>query len=157
MTPSVTTSPNNKTSRILQAAGLITVFFLIGNVLGLLSEVLIARQFGASADPYFAAFSIPDLLFNIIAGGALGSSFLPVFAGLLAQGKTSAAWRLASNVINLVFCAVSLAAVGAFFAAPWLLRQFVVPGWPTNQPSWRKRSHSCASCYYPRCFFPSAA
>jgi putative peptidoglycan lipid II flippase len=134
MTPSVTTSPNNKTSRILQAAGLITVFFLIGNVLGLLSEVLIARQFGASADPYFAAFSIPDLLFNIIAGGALGSSFLPVFAGLLAQGKTSAAWRLASNVINLVFCAVSLAAVGAFFAAPWLLRQFVVPGW-ADQPA----------------------
>jgi putative peptidoglycan lipid II flippase len=36
------------------------------------------------------------LLFNLVAGGALGSAFIPVFTGFLTRGDKRSAWRLAS-------------------------------------------------------------
>ena len=64
----------------------------------------IAHQFGTSAelDAYLAAFRIPDLLFALMAGGALGSAFIPVFSTVLSRGDESYAWRLASAVIKWV-------------------------------------------------------
>ena len=42
------------------------IFFVLSRVTGLLREVTIADQFGASAeyDAYLAAFRMPDILFN---------------------------------------------------------------------------------------------
>src|SRR5438046_252959 len=56
--------------------------FIVSRVLGLVREAVIAGQFGTSAqyDTYLRAFSIPDTLFLIIIGGAVGSAFIPVFA-----------------------------------------------------------------------------
>ena len=50
------------------------IFFVLSRVTGLLREVIVAAQFGASAelDAYLAAFRVPDLLFQLVAGGALG-------------------------------------------------------------------------------------
>ena len=80
------------------------VLFLASRALGLLREVVIARQFGTSAemDAYLAAFRLPDFLFYVVAGGALGSAFIPVFTGCLTRQDLPGAWRLASAVINWI-------------------------------------------------------
>lgn len=90
--------------RIARAAGLVMALFIVSRVLGLLREMVIARQFGTSPemDAYVAAFRLPDLLFYLVAGGALGSAFIPVFAGHLSRADWPAAWQLASAVINWV-------------------------------------------------------
>jgi putative peptidoglycan lipid II flippase len=77
--------------------------YLLSRVLGLAREVVISSQFGTSPalDAYRAAFTIPDLIYLVAAGGALGSAFIPVFAGFLTQGDEEAAWRLASGVLQL--------------------------------------------------------
>lgn len=96
-------------------------FFVLSRVLGLAREIVISYQFGTSAqyDAYLAAFRIPDLLFNLVAGGALASAFIPPFAKLLTDGDTRGAWRLAAQVINLVFViAAVLCALAALFAEP---------------------------------------
>ena len=58
------------------------VLFVLSRVTGLLREVIIGNQFGTSAelDAYLAAFRVPDILFQLVAGGALGSAFIPTFA-----------------------------------------------------------------------------
>jgi putative peptidoglycan lipid II flippase len=98
--------------------------FVVSRLLGLLREIVIARQFGTSAemDAYLAAFRLPDLLFYVVAGGALGSAFIPTFAGFLARKDYTGGWQLASAVINWIILILSfLGAIAAIFA-PWLVQ-----------------------------------
>ncbi len=105
--------------QLARAATIITVFFITSRVLGLARDIVISHQFGTSRalDAYFAAFNVPDFIFNLVAGGALGSAFIPTFAAALALGDTRRAWRLASAVINLALILITaLAALLAIFA-----------------------------------------
>ena len=97
---------------------------------GLLRNIIIAHQFGIGAelDAYYAAFKLPDLLFTVIAGGALATAFIPVFVDFLTAGDREGAWRLASAITNLVVLAVSGLAVLTALLAPWLVGTVVAPG-----------------------------
>ncbi len=115
---------------IARAATLVMVFFALSRVLGLVRDVVIASQFGTSPqyDAYLAAFKLPDFLFNVISGGALGSAFLPVFAGYLTKDDERGAWELVSAVLNwLLLISASVAALAAIFA-PQLVRAVIAPG-----------------------------
>ena len=59
---------------IASAAALVMVFFVLSRITGLVRDMVIAAEFnlGAELDAYQAAFRIPDLLFELVAGGALG-------------------------------------------------------------------------------------
>ena len=111
-------------------------FFVASRVLGLLRDVVISHQFGTTRalDAYFAAFNLPDFIFNVIAGGALGSAFIPTFAAALAQNDPRRAWRLASAVINLAI--IFLTAISAILAifAPQVVAATVAQGFaPVDQ------------------------
>lgn len=103
---------------------------LFGQVAGLLRGVLVARQFGASPelDAFFAANRVSETLFLLVAGGALGSAFIPTFTALLAQDKKDAAWRLASSLANAVTLTLSLLAALIALFAPQVVRFALAPG-----------------------------
>lgn len=124
------------TRRVARAAGLIMALFVVSRVTGLLREIVIARQFGTSAelDAYLAAFRVPDLLFALMAGGALGSAFIPVFSDYLARNDEEGAWRLASAVLNWVLLVLSAAGMLVALVAPLLVSGVIAPGFtPTQQ------------------------
>ena len=109
--------------------------FIISRVLGLLREAVIARQFGTTGkyDAYVTAFGVPDTLFLLIIGGAVGSAFIPVFTGLERKGKTREAWHLASTLINASVVLISLSGIVLGFAAPWLVGLIIAPGLPPDR------------------------
>ena len=111
-------------------------FLWLGGGAGLVRNMVIAAQFGIGADldAYYAAFKLPDLLFTIVAGGALATAFIPVFADFLAEDDRAGAWRLASAITNIVFIVVTASAVLAGILAPWLVRMVIAPGFsPAEQ------------------------
>ncbi len=114
---------------LLRNASLVMAGFVAANLLGLLRQIIINRTFGAGIelDAYFAAFGVPDLLFNVLAGGALGSAFIPLFAGFLAEHSQAKAWRLASAVGNILMVTLCIVAGIAALTAPLLARTVVVP------------------------------
>jgi putative peptidoglycan lipid II flippase len=116
--------------QIARAAGIVIAAFALSRVLGLAREMIIGQQFGTSGelDAYLAAFRLPDILFQLVAGGALGSAFIPTFSGYLARGDKRGAWRLASAVINLVLLLLSALALLAAASAPLLVAKVVAPG-----------------------------
>lgn len=121
--------------RLVASTGIVMSFFVLSRALGLAREIAISYQFGTSAqlDAYVAAFRIPDLLFNLVAGGALASAFIPPFSKLLTDGDVRGSWRLASQVINLVFVIVAaLCILAAMFAEP-LVRATVGYGFAPAQ------------------------
>ncbi|HJW84127.1 MAG TPA: murein biosynthesis integral membrane protein MurJ, partial [Anaerolineae bacterium] len=126
------TSP---TRQIARAASVVMLAFVASRVLGLAREIVIGARFGTSAelDAYLAAFRLPDLLYQLIAGGALGSAFIPTFARTLAAGDPRGAWRLASAVINIVTLTLAAAAALAAIVAPALVQAIIAPGFDADR------------------------
>ena len=119
-----------RTGKVARAAVTVMLAFVASRVLGLAREMVISSRFGTSGelDAYLAAFRVPDLLFQLMAGGALASAFIPTFAGLLAQGDEQAAWRLAGNIVNLLLVLLGVLSLLAAFLAKPLVRYVVAPG-----------------------------
>ncbi len=112
------------------AAFIVAAGFLGSRLLGLLRTVTIAGTFGTD-DPelsaFWVAFRLPDLIFQMLAGAALGAAFIPTFARLFNKEGEEQAWRLASSVLNLVALATIVVAVFGFLLAP-LLVPAIAPG-----------------------------
>ena len=106
----------------------------LNNVANLVYLVLSATTFGTQGemDAFFAANRISEILFYLLAGGALGSAFIPTFTGLLTQEKRETAWKLASSVANLALIILIAAAVlAAVFAQP-IVRYVLAPGFAAD-------------------------
>jgi len=90
----------------------------LSRVLGIVREIVITRIFGQNilTDAYIAAFSIPDLLFYLIAGGALSSAFIPVFSEYLHTDREEEAWHIFSSVATIMsIIVVSFIALAMIF------------------------------------------
>src|SRR5918999_5878882 len=121
---------------VVRASLILAIATVASRVLGWLRLVVIGSQFGATRelDAYFAAFIIPDAIFQLVVAGALSAALIPVFAGYRARGQDREAWQLASSVVNLVMLALAgLALVMAIFAP--ILVPIVAPGFdaPTTE------------------------
>jgi putative peptidoglycan lipid II flippase len=110
--------------QIARAAGTVMIAFIISNIIGLLRGIVIYRTFGTSEelDSFNAANRVTEVLFNLMAGGALGSAFIPTFTGYLARKDPKGAWKLASGVINLLLVALILICVLGFLFAPQIVQ-----------------------------------
>ena len=115
--------------QIAQAASVVMLAFVLSGVLGILRQMAISSTFGAGAklDAFVAAQRVPETLFVLVAGGALGSAFIPVFTRFLTKGDTAGAWRLASGVITLLLVVTTILAALAFVLAGPLARYLLVP------------------------------
>src|SRR5687767_8987039 len=107
---------------------------LFGGLVGLARSMIVAGTFGASPelDAFTAANRVAETLFLLIAGGALGSAFIPTFTGLLAREEKDSAWRLASALANAVTLLLSLLAVLLAVFAPQVVRYALAPGFSDN-------------------------
>ncbi len=82
--------------------------------------------------PFFAAFRIPDFLFQLVAAGALSSALIPVIAGLFATDEEARAWRVVSTVTTLMLSALLVLAAIVLVFAPQLVA-FIAPGFDAGQ------------------------
>lgn len=131
---------------ITVAATLIAFFSLTSRFLGIIRDRILASQFGAGTtlDIYYAAFRIPDLIYNLIILGALSAGFIPIFTHLIKDFKSDGehktifspknkeAWDLVNNVINIlsVFLLV-LSVIGIIFAP--ILVHLITPGFGAEE------------------------
>lgn len=125
--------PSTANQQIARAAGTVMIAFIISNLVGVVRGMVITQAFGTSADldSFNAANRIVEVLFNLVAGGALGSAFIPTFTGFLTRKDRPGAWRLASGVINLVFLVLIFVTCLAWIFAPAIVQDglfLLVPG-----------------------------
>ena len=72
-------------TQVVEAAGVIGAATLLSRILGFLRDMVLARLFGAgaSADAFFVAYRIPNLLRELFAEGSMSAAFIPVFSEYL--------------------------------------------------------------------------
>ncbi len=126
----------NKINNITLAATLIAVSSFTSRVLGVFRDRILAGQFGVgdTLDVYYAAFRIPDLMFNLLVLGALSASFVPIFTGLIKKSdfsldneKNKDAWLLVNNILNMLVVILLVLSLFGIIFAPYIMK-FIVPG-----------------------------
>jgi putative peptidoglycan lipid II flippase len=107
---------------------LIAFFSIISRIMGLLRDRLLAANFGAgdALDAYYAAFRLPDLVFNTLIFGALGSAFIPQFVKLWLDDKEKA-FDLANKLLNILTIIVIIITIIFWLLSP-LLIPILTPG-----------------------------
>ncbi len=101
------------------ATSIITGSFIISRILGVARTTFFASVFGATtaANAYTFAFVLPNTVYNIVAGGALSSAFIPIFADyFIERNEKKTAWHITSAALNTsVFALAIFAAIAAYF------------------------------------------
>jgi putative peptidoglycan lipid II flippase len=73
---------------------------------------------------YSVANNIPNMVFELVAGGIIASLFIPTFMELKERDGDAGAWRFASHVFNLALIALgTLALIGTIFPWPFIWTQ----------------------------------
>lgn len=124
-----------KTNRISSAALILAASAIISAFLGLFRNRLLASTFGAGMelDAYFAAFRIPDFIYNILIAGGVVVAFLPLFGEYFEKNKEKA-WGFANNVLNVFLILLISISVLFFIITPFLVN-IVAPGFEGAQYS----------------------
>lgn len=130
----MTDSPPASNHQIGRAAGTVMLAMIVSQLTSLAYSILSAKTFDAASelDPFLAANRPAETLFVLIAGGALGSAFIPTFTAFLVKNERQAAWRLASAIGNLITLTLTgLAALAAVFA-PQIVRYALAPAFAAD-------------------------
>jgi len=124
---------------ITVAAILVAFSSLASRLLGVFRDRILAGQFGAGSilDAYYAAFRVPDFIFNIIVMGALTAGLIPIFSGMINDRKDGKcnlfsddnkdAWKLISSILNLLGIFLIVISVLAIVFADQLTK-LIAPG-----------------------------
>jgi len=107
--------------------------FLGSSVLGLVRQFITAQQFGTGSamGAFIAAQRLPELIFVLVSGGALGSAFIPIYARTREQDEQGA-WELASAVMTLSTLAAAVLGLLGVILAPWIVSRILLPEQPTE-------------------------
>ncbi|MBN2095917.1 murein biosynthesis integral membrane protein MurJ [Candidatus Peregrinibacteria bacterium] len=113
---------------VLPPTLLLALSALLSRFLGIVRDHLLAKTFGATAgtgiynlDTYYAAFRIPDLLYNLLIFGAISAAFIPIFTQYKKDGKFKDAWEFASSMLHLMLIAILIIAGVTYALAPYLV------------------------------------
>ena len=109
------------------AALLLAASQLLSRLLGLARDAAIAAFIGRGAETgaYNAAFQIPDLMFHLLAGGALSIAFIPLYQRARTQRGAAGGERFLATVLGTITVLAVLATALLFvFAEPLVALQF---------------------------------
>lgn len=129
------------------AAALVALSSLASRALGVLRDRILAGRFGAGAelDIYYAAFRIPDLIFNLLVLGALSAGFIPIFSSLIkdmkcdrrfcySESPNREAWYLAANILNILSLGLVFLSLLGIILAPQII-SLITPGFSQEAQS----------------------
>lgn len=118
---------------IFSAAVIIMLTIAASRLLGLIRNRILAHFFTAETlAVYFAAFRLPETVFEVLVFGTLSSAFIPTFTSYLSRQEEKEAWDVALAVINLAVILFVFLAIFLFvFAKP--LYRLIAPGFSPSQ------------------------
>lgn len=127
----------NKTSgnSVGSAALIVSVLGLLSRALGFIRDRMLTAHYGAgdTLDVYYAAFRLPDSIFELLVAGTLGAALIPVLSEITSSSKDMRrAWRCANGVIVVLSTIVIFLSVMSMIFAPQLVHIFY-PGFPAEK------------------------
>jgi putative peptidoglycan lipid II flippase len=100
---------------------------MLSRVIGYARDAYIAYAYGAGGqtDAYVAAFTLPDFLNYIVAGGAASITFISIYTRFLAEKRDADAQKTFSIIITVMTTVMIVGTIGTEIFAPQFVRWFV--------------------------------
>src|SRR5437588_10605844 len=104
----------------LSATVLLMGAVMVSRVIGYFREAYIAYAFGAghSTDAYVAAFTLPDWLNYLVAGGTASITFIAIYTRFLAEKREDEAQKTFSIIITVMTVVLGIGVVLAEIFSP---------------------------------------
>jgi len=118
---------------ISSAAAVIMLMIALSRLLGLVRNRILAHFFTAETlSVYFAAFRLPETVFEILIFGTLASAFIPTFTAYFSRNQKEGAWCMASSAVNIALAFFLLFAIILLVLSDQLYR-FLTPGFSLSE------------------------
>ncbi len=123
---------HKQTKSIGGATSVLATSYIISGVLGIFRDRLLVSVFGTGIETsiYFAAFRIPDMVYNLLIVGGVIVAFLPLFAEYFAESEEKA-WEMTNYVLNIFLFFLFFGSLVLFLLSPWLMG-FIAPGFSSE-------------------------
>jgi len=111
---------------IARSTATMSVATTLSRVTGFVRMWAMALALGATGltSAYNVANNIPNMVFELVAGGILSSLFIPTFMQVKAERGDDGAWKFASHVFNIFVLVLGVVAViGTLFPQPFIWTQ----------------------------------
>ena len=106
-------------NKMLKTAGFMTIATLLAKVCGMVRDMLIAAYFSTSyiGDAYMTATKLPTMLFDLVIGGVITASFIPIFNSITGKSDKKEAFEFANKFIGMVLLVtVLITVIGMLFS-----------------------------------------
>lgn len=119
---------------ILSAAFVIGLIYAFSAFLGFIRNRLLSGYFGDSAElgVYFAADTIPSLIFSLLVAGSLSAAFIPVFSKIYRTSKDQA-WEMSSGVFNVTLVFLAIFGVIVIYESDFIVRNILAVNTPLTE------------------------
>jgi len=114
---------------ITKSAGIIGVATIVSRIFGFLRDIIIAGFFGTGiyAQAFVVAFRIPNVLRSVVGEGATNAVIVPVLSEYISKHNREDFWKLAGNLINIIFLILIIISIIGILIAPLVVR-IMAPG-----------------------------
>lgn len=124
----------SRQTSILSGAVIIMATMMLSKILGLVRDRLLAHVFAPDKiDIFWAAFRLPDLIFQIAILGALSVAFIPVFTEHLERKGKKDAFEMAGAILNVSLAIFLVATILIFIFAKPLVSLMIAPGFSLDR------------------------
>ena len=115
--------------KLTLASLLMTSSLLLSRIIGFIRDATIASKFGSGVqtDAYFAAFTLPDFLNYLVAGGAFSLTFIPIFTSYMVKSEEEKGWKLYSIIISVMTVVLVVSIILLEITAPAIIKS-MFPG-----------------------------
>jgi len=115
-----------KENSVKGASIILVITLALSNILGVFRDHFLAQKIPTDQlDTYFAAFRLPDLVFNILILSAIAAAFVPVYSNYLREKGFKQALRLSQASMTVGVVTVSVCLVILYFLMPYLMHLLV--------------------------------
>lgn len=143
-------------NKMLKTAGFMAAATFLAKACGLLRETLITAFFGADSmvDAYFAASQLPTTMFDMVIGGVISASFIPVFNTAFEKENKERAMDFANKFIGMILLVTVILAVFGMLFSHQLITKFLATGFSEDTAVFAAR---LSSIMFPMVIFTGLA
>ena len=119
----------SEVKHITRAAGVIGIATLLSRILGFVRDCIIAMFFGTarSAQAFVIAFTIPNMLRDLVGEGAANAAFVPVLSEYKNRHTKEEFWQFANILLNIMIVLLMIVSLLGIVFSPMIIR-IIAPG-----------------------------
>ena len=147
--------PRGRRSSLVGATAGMAVGTALSRVTGVIKLIVLVYAIGDQwfADGYNLANNTPNMIHDIVLGGVLSATFVPVFVDRLSTRKGPEAWRAISAVTTMTITLLAVASVVFWFAVPEIINIYTVANHTAQASQQRAEAVTLLKWFVPQLAF----